>query len=662
MLDGDIAILSSTAGSYASVDENGSYGNLYILSVPYETVRNIEGSIVIGVFWNAKWVAYFDAFHIPAPSSVKRSTIDEDERPLKRNIYFGKKGNFTFDNSTGDFTIPSSIFVFMPKGGFYNILDFATYRLDTHQFIYLSADSSSYVPLDENVTDPNQAAYLRVGSYTDARDTDGKIILGIRGTDGNWISYWDAFSLPAIGSITSEMISRSVYESFTDYSKYANPGTIFKGMSRFMKKWFTQSQTVLNVVLTGQSLSDFQVSEWTPPSFPNLKTDRTVEPNGLYGNTFGRMIWRLLNYGVWTEAGTDPEGAGTTFANTITAAWGNMRFVRLDKATGVSKTGTWHYSGEGYVANSIAGKFCGTGIGFGTALVQLGGWNDTFDATYYSNDPYPYTKVYFFTKDLNNAATFTVPSGAIGFSVVCYGRKSGNFDDNAGNNLLPSNNVEVKLNGSVIDTIDLTSFNGQKHFDYVITGSSTNTVIVTNKVASRWMNLWGLEYWNGPCVRVINNAFSATGPDGLFAIKDYIYVNDNPDLIILDNFNRSETTALPTGQYNLINDILVNTTADIIGLISSPIITAAGIDKSVQTSPVIAEDFCYTSMRKVCGLLGVPTIDLHQRFIDLGAGTGYSAGTAFASYFKDPIHLSRMGQAVVEDILKYVFRMKNPNK
>jgi hypothetical protein len=163
-------------------------------------------------------------------------------------------------------------------------------------------------------------------------------------------------------------------------------------------------------------------------------------------------------------------------------------------------------------------------------------------------------------------------------------------------------------------------------------------------------------------VRVINNGFSAYGPDMLYGIKDYIYMNDNPDLIIFDNFNRPETTALPAAQYNLINDIKNNTTADILALISSPIITSGGVDSSVQSSPVTADAFAYNSMRKICGMFGVPTVDVHQRFLDLGNGTGYNTGSSFASYFKDSIHLSRTGQAAVEDLLKYIFRIKNPNK
>jgi hypothetical protein len=455
------------------------------------------------------------------------------------------------------------------------------------------------------------------------------------------------FILSAFINITYLHASTLTDSLIISESDYVDSQFLLSQINSFLFK-LDSNQDILNIILTGQSISDFQISELTIENPTTIKTNRTIEPNGLYGNTFGRNIWKLFNYNVYPDTGPDPELIN--FKDDIPQAIGNIHFLRADNPNLV-KTGNWFFSGEGYTSESNLGKFIDTN----TAIGKLGGWNDTFDNKYFSNAPYPYTKVYFFTKDINNYCQLIVPPSAIGFSVVCFGRRDGYFDDKSGNILLPSNNIEVKINGTILDNIDLTSFNGQKHFDYKLNRTDvSNLVTITNKANQRWANLWGVEYWDDKCVRLINNSFSATSPIELYDNWDYIFVNNKPDLIIFDNFNRSaELDSLNMkAQYNILNKIKSENISPVFCIIDPPLIG----DYSVQMDSVGAQSFIFNSLKVICDSLNIPYINMHKKFIALGQGTGYRSNSTFQNYFKDRVHLSLLGEEEINKTLKYVFR------
>lgn len=308
----------------------------------------------------------------------------------------------------------------------------------------------------------------------------------------------------------------------SEYSTELNPNNyLSKDLLRDQLRTFWEAEKIateakpIEITVIGDSLSNWQGDI--------LKTDRTVEPQGLYGKTWVRSLFSKLN-GYKADI--------FDFSGTNENQWGNMRFLRADNATKVVTNGEFlphgtrtsdnvrvHWSQAEYVNNSST---------------ALGGYRvaDGETKTTSIGEIKLHNHVYFFA-DAGKWINFNIEAIAKGFSIVFWGdtptRDFRKLPTDAP--LYLTNSIQVFVDGVLVDTFNPTDFRGQSRKDYTLTPNGSARDIKVYNAGSGTMNLWGIEYWFGKCFRVKNFACAGNGESTFYQNPDY-FVNKPTDLYI----------------------------------------------------------------------------------------------------------------------------------
>ena len=340
-------------------------------------------------------------------------------------------------------------------------------------------------------------------------------------------------------------------------------------------------------------------------------------------DTFTNRLWALLNPNALDRANRDKVYGG------------NMTFIKATADT-VTKSGTW-VNGYDYDTNSYV-------------IPALGGSTSGI-------------KDFLFSVEENAYLEFTIPANSKGFSIVAeIKNNTRSYNDVS---YSPSENVEVYLDGSLLDTISMipnlpyTQF--QKRFDFVISNptSSTRTVKIQNKDSRKWVFIWGVESWVDTCVRPINNAYAGASMfTGESSYNNNIACYE-PDLIIHEVNLLNDTRIDLTTTEKYYEDIFTRVkTADIPILVlitHAPVSTSSTItvdpDKcpnmeDASQTPRYYNQYC-AMIKRVCGRHDIPYINVFQYQYDT-----YN-GVIPSSLFVDGIHLSDEGHNMYKTLINY---------
>lgn len=463
----------------------------------------------------------------------------------------------------------------------------------------------------------------------------------------------DSYIAPLYGNIDMRIDASQIIPSYKN-DVTTNWQEVRNNLSDFTEKWanLTDNDMPLEVQLIGDSITNFQnCTEW--------KTNKTVEPQGLYGNSYARWLWRRLNY-TFNENGVDSKS--NPFNITDSNEWGKMRFFRVDN-TEVIKSGEFIPHGTRVSDNNKI--YWGQREYIGTSSSALGGFRGTLDdsetITTSVGDVKTHNHVYFFADGLNEYCEFELSSLAKGFSIVFWGdTPTQAFPKiNGGDWEYLSNNVEVTVNGNIIGTIDQTAHRGQTRVNFSLNGidlSSGCIIRVTNKATGKTMNLWGLEYWYGKAVRAVNYALAGNPASSFYENPDF-FINKPADLILWQTTTLNNTGGesqvfqhLPLGELLILRDkpVLVITTHPV----SEDVPTITNY-VSKETSVKIFQHKDAWAVNKALSILNIPYVDVFGYF--LSEGYFYKFTGVYNNNFIDLTHLSSEGTEKYSMLLNKIF-------
>lgn len=406
-------------------------------------------------------------------------------------------------------------------------------------------------------------------------------------------------------------------------AQYCDVNYIRTKLSKFYKSIYAKEKnTPYNLLFLGDSITNFQ-NGWASGADKTLPDVSNDKPLCMYNkDTFTNRIWALLNPNALDRANRDKLYGG------------NMTFIKAT-ADNVVKSGTWvngyDYNKNEYVISSLGG--------------HTGGIKD-----------------FIFSVDENAYLEFTIPANSKGFSIVAEimsGKRSYNnvsYD--------PSENVEVYLDGSLLDTISMnSSLHFQKRFDFVISNptNSIRTVKIQNKEAEKWVFIWGIESWIDTCVRPINNAFAGSS---MFTGESQYNGNIacyEPDIIIHEANLLNDTRVdleITEGYYEDIYTRIKSNNIPILVLVThAPASTYSSITvepdncpdmEDANQTPKYYNQYC-EMIKRVCGRHDIPYINVFQYQYDT-----YN-GVIPSNLFVDGIHLSENGHNMYKTLINYAF-------
>ncbi|GEM_PF-3844572 len=462
------------------------------------------------------------------------------------------------------------------------------------------------------------------------------------------------------GSLNSRsecLLTRKQQGSEIDIFRHIEKFPVRNEIAPFIKKVneLTDNDPPLDIMLLGDSINNFQHTGGAE----TWKTDKTVEPQSLYGNTLARFIWRYFNY---TFSNRLDDSVAIPFSNKKPEEWGNLRFLRVDNAN-VVKNGEFIPHGT----RKSDGKriYWGQREYIGQGSTALGGFRGVLPdkdlITTTIGEIETHNRVYFFNKDLDSSLQFTIDKAAKGFSVVFWGDipTFGYPQINGETWLYLSRNVQVEVNGVIIDNLDLTTYRGQSRKDYNLMETGGNFVIkLTNKDSGRLMNFWGLEYWVGKCVRLTNYALAGNSTHSYMYgnSSEYWIDNKKADLIFwqLSNLNNAggyaeQNNFKAMGQKLKTLNVPILATNCHSPIESNPTSTNY---KELATAEKVWQHPDVWGAGKGLQMLGIPYLDSWAVFSEIGFANKFMG--EYADLLIDTAHLAEKGRDLYIDIFKKV--------
>ena len=405
----------------------------------------------------------------------------------------------------------------------------------------------------------------------------------------------------------------------------------------------TNSDLPLNIIAIGDSISNFQEL-----GSENEKTDHTKEPQGLYGNTFLRQIWKTFN--AIGEDGTDPEN--DNFAAFSQAAQGNIHYVRLDNAAVTTNT---DFIPHGTRVSDGKKIYWSLRQNINGMTTSLGGYrNPTPDAgTKYTSigDIALHNHTYFFAGNTSFFRT-DVPSETTGFSLVFWGdAPTASFPQiEGGADEFLSNSVGIFVDNILVQTIDPTTFRGQSRVDIQLTPSvgTTKEVKIYN-LGTGLVAYWGIEYWTGKAVRVLNYAMAGNPAQSFSDNADYT-IDHNADMYVwqLTSLNNVGGDSQIVEHVELGN-LLKNKNVPILATTCHPVVEGLGGTTNYPDGVGTYSHPDYFATLKALYELEIPFSDTFSAFNKMGLETNYT--NYYSKLFIDGGHLSSLGQDIYKKLL-----------
>ncbi|WP_288637198.1 MULTISPECIES: hypothetical protein [Sphingobacterium] len=617
----DVLYLSSNPSTFSLLENNTTVQGeeCYVRTMPLSSERNIN-TVVIGVsFAGLGWDTNFPEFKI-------------EDGDMGYVIKPNSKESITVIRNTDKsikVTINERTAIFSPRNG--------------ANFLWLNPQSiiipnGSYLILKkEGDTAGTTSFYFNTdierGTYVDFAVVDYNVY------DITQHNAVIAFNWGGILTTSSESLLNEITSNL-DISKHINSASVINNIAPFLNKVYelTDSDMPLEIMLLGDSINNFQHTGGAE----TWKSDKTVEPQSLYGNTLARWIWRKLNY---TFSNRGDDSVSNPFSSKKTEEWGNLRFLRVDN-TNVVKNGEFIPHGTREDGTKIfweRRELIGTGS---TALGAFRGVSPDKDVISTSiGNIQTHNRVYFFNKDLDSSVQFTLPATAKGFSINFWGDES-NFPYpviNGGDWLYLSTNVQIEVDGIVVENLDLTTYRGQSRKDFVLINTGNQRVVkITNKDSGRLMNLWGVEYWVGKCVRLTNYALAGNPAQSYISGREYWLDNKKADLIIwqlsnLNNINGYDETAnfRELGKILLSKDIPILATNCHSPVESNPTSTNY---KERATSIKLYQHPDVWGANKALDTLNIPYLNSWAVFCEIGSLSGFEG--EYSGLFIDTAHVA----------------------
>lgn len=460
----------------------------------------------------------------------------------------------------------------------------------------------------------------------------------------------------SVNSSSEYLMSANSFVSSEDFdvSSFVDVRAIKNDLRDFFNKVqnLTDDDFPLEINAIGDSISNFQNTgpdEW--------KTDKTVEPQGLYGNTWLRWLWRKMNY---TFNGNGQDSASGVFSHTNPKEWGNLRFLRVDNSS-VIKTGDYIPSGT----RASDGNFIywGQRQNINGAAQCLGGYrNSDVDRDVIATpigDVRTHNHIYFFFEENDQYVEFTIPANAKGFSFVYWA------DDhyapfpmiNGGEWKYLSTNCEVTVDSVVVDNINQTLDRGLTRKNYKFSENREHKVRITNKDnTGRIMNLWGLEYWLGKCVRLTNSALAGNRASAFYNNPNY-FINKPADLIVWQTTTLNDIGGyINIGEHKKLGQLLKNRNSNLFVTTCHPPVEANPTSTNYVERATAIKLFQHPddwAAIEALFELGINHVDTFEAFCKIGAEYGYTG--YYNELFIDYAHLSVKGNKIYQNILGKVF-------
>ncbi|WP_407478463.1 hypothetical protein [Elizabethkingia anophelis] len=586
-------------------------------------------------------------------SGYKNQVFGSDE-------FFTKSANILDNKSIFQITEGNKGSIYMQKTtegiGLYvkeRITIFTSNKDNSTYFVnpgYINIPNGSYLYLSYNgyhkVSAPNLSVLdMSVVDYSTSKINEYNYIIGILWNDYLYSNH--------------ELFNGTVQDlsfSDNDLDLLSNKINVRNQISSFISIWNDNAFELkpLEVLAIGDSITNFQnCTEW--------KTDKTVEPQGLYGNSFARWLWRRLNY-TFTDKETDSANLNN-FKDTNPAEWGNMRFLRVDNSN-VIKAGEFIPSGT---RQSDGSRIWWSEREYiGQSSTCLGAFRGVLDDSDKINTSIGeitmHNQQYFFSDSANASVTFNLPSGSKGFSIVFWG-DSDTFKYPKTTGATPSylsRSVKVEVNGVEIETYNPTTYRGQTRKDFILTGSGDFVVKITNTdSAGRLLNLWGLEYWTGKCVRLVNGGLAGNQAKSFTDNPDF-FINKPCDLIVWETTSLNDAEGQSSVKNHVLLGTMLRTLCDQMLIVNShPVsedIPSVTNYPERQTGTKVYQHKNAFAANKALSILGLSYVDTFNLFKNEGEKTGFNG--MYNRNFVDLTHLSSIGTNKYTSLLDRVLTFK----
>lgn len=628
-VDKHLFYLSSTPTTYTPLsEEENDHGECYVLTGLFNL--DIGDKVILGsAFQSFGWSSIYNVFSV---TDYKLDFYVSPEFPSLISTVRNEDKSITIKvTSNVPVFIKDTKKVFFIKSGNYTILN-GKYAI----FFWEPEPGGGTFSFNEATPNLTQLSISSIDYYSFSKDYDS--ILGI-----NWQGTFFT-EHQALQKITAlEVINFSDYVPSLAIKNYIKDFTDKLNL-------IDDSFNPLNILFVGNSITNFQNSG-------PVKSNRTVEPQCLYGNTFARWIWRRLNF---TYNAKDQDQVAVPFQDTKSAEWGNMRYLRVDHADAVKSSefiphGTladgrrvwWHQRQNINGLTTALGGFRLPTDDAGTITTSIG-------------EVKLHNHTYFFNKTQGSYVEFSVPANAKGFSVVFWG------DDIAAPfPTLPGDtwnyvcdNVDVKVNGATVGTINQTEHRGQTRIDFPLIGSGVKTIRITHNssIPNRVLNLWGIEYWVGKSVRVINVAAAGNQASAFYNNPDYM-INKNCDLIVWETTTLNNVGGFSqVAEHKALGNLLLAKSAPILATTVHPIVEGTGGVTNYPDGSGTYQHVDAFAAEKALFELEIPMIDAFGAFKAIAIPLQYAGD--YNSYFIDGTHLSDKGESIYSDLFDRVLSWK----
>lgn len=379
------------------------------------------------------------------------------------------------------------------------------------------------------------------------------------------------------------------------------------------------------------------------------KTDRTVEPQGLWGDMWARDVFSKLN---------GYKGDVFDFSIENESQWGNMRFLRLDNS-GVTKTGD--FIPHGVRASDNARVWWSKREYIKAGSTALGGYRvaDAEIKTTSVGDVRLHNHVYFFSETNNAEAVFSVAPGAKGFSVVFWGdlptTAFPKLPTEADKFL--SSNIGVYVDNVKVGTVDLTAYKGQTRVDFPLTYSGAPfSVKIKNEESGKVINLWGVEYWVGKCFRVKNFACAGNAESMFYNSPDF-FINKPTDLYIWqatvhNNPIQNGNTRATIEEHKSLGNLLKATGKAVLPLNTHTVVEGLGGNTNFIDGTGHFQHLDVFAANRAFYELELFYVDIFSAFKPFGEEQKWA--NFYSRLFVDGGHLSAKGGDIYSQLINYV--------
>lgn len=365
-------------------------------------------------------------------------------------------------------------------------------------------------------------------------------------------------------------------------------GFRYTTLTAFFKQLANKTKSPLNLLYGGDSIVNFQN---TGIGSVDYEVDSLRSPAFLYNkNTFMYKAWQSLNP-------NSLDANGNVIKDT-----GNLTIFKANDMS-VTKSGNWisNYTGSTYNA--------------------LGSYNSS---------PPNSVQELLHSKLQGDFMEITLPVGTTGFSIVC---KKFNGAKTDGTTSTTASTMKIYIDNVLRDTVSLVG-SQTMYFDYTITKLTVSAVIKIENAESKWLPVWGFEYWSDTCIRPINTGIASSTIGSWYGntFKEIIK-NLTPDLIIHEaNIINDRSGSLEVARLNYklyLEDVQARGIPIIMFITHRP-------------SAVNALHTAFARMViEMCKAYNIPYINVWKYLEDK-----YNKGTIPTSLYIDGTHLSTAGHEV----------------